>query len=299
MKLIQTGYATLGSEQPFSTISLDFLQGSTKETNTAYAAGLIQSMNATPINPTKAYPIAGVFTDAGVGVTDISEGYIYYNGELFYSVAASLPISAGYTFSAYIYDNYDPSINPVQFSDYTTYNNIHDYRQIRWTNTATGSFYYSDMVRLTSVPSQVSTSAASIVAAYTAADAGLTALIDIENWTSVSTFGTGWSSGGAGATARFRKDGKGRISLDGNANFGGTYSNTTIFTLPAGYRPTQTIYCVVYGDSYDSGTMETTLVAIFLAITPSGLVLIQNANQLTTPPLTFVSLSGVPLFYNS
>lgn len=64
-----------------------------------------------------------------------------------------------------------------------------------------------------------------------------------EAWTNVSTFANSWVDGALSgdAVSGFRKDRDGNVWARGSAKNGVIADNTTVFTLPSGYRPTSNI----------------------------------------------------------
>lgn len=69
-------------------------------------------------------------------------------------------------------------------------------------------------------------------------------------WTSVPSFGAGFSLFGAGTPVSYRKDPHNVIRLRGALGTSGATNAGTAFTLPVGYRPTQTLLFPGYGASF-------------------------------------------------
>lgn len=69
-------------------------------------------------------------------------------------------------------------------------------------------------------------------------------------WTSVPSFGAGFSLFGVGTPVAYRKDPHNIIRLRGALGTSGATNAGTAFTLPVGYRPTQTLLFPGYGASF-------------------------------------------------
>ena len=69
-------------------------------------------------------------------------------------------------------------------------------------------------------------------------------------WTSVPTFGAGFSLFGVGTPVAYRKDPHNIIRLRGALGTSGATNAGTAFTLPVGYRPTQTLLFPGFGASF-------------------------------------------------
>lgn len=109
---------------------------------------------------------------------------------------------------------------------------------------------------------------------FRSATAALVALL--EDWTQVGSFDNGYgNSGGFWANAAYYKDPWSRVTLRGHVTGGA--ANTTIFTLPAGYRPIVTM----------SFAVMATGVACELRINTSGQVFLVSGTT------TDISLDGV------
>ena len=69
-------------------------------------------------------------------------------------------------------------------------------------------------------------------------------------WTSVSSFGAGFSLFGVGTPVAYRKDPHNIIRLRWALGTSGATNAGTAFTLPVGYRPTQTLLFPGFGASF-------------------------------------------------
>lgn len=107
-----------------------------------------------------------------------------------------------------------------------------------------------------------------------------------ETWHSVS-FAANWSNnGGAFRNVKYRRTPDGRVAFVGMAKFTGTTTApTTVFTLPAGYRPDASVNLVV-------GQQGNPVVAYALDIDTAGVVTATQFTGTINPgPLSFEGLS--------
>ncbi len=237
MKYIQTNAATIISEQPFPNISLNFLQQEITEGIAGVANGILCALNnITTLNPTVPYQLQGVGFSLVGSTYSISAGYIYYANELFYSQPGSFPTGGGASFSAVIVDYYDPSINPLQFSDYTTYQNVHDYRYLQWNQSGGGLFTSLQVVYSVDIAQQVINGTNGITTQLTGLSSSVSTLLTdntLSAWTGVS-LGLGWTVGAVSPASRV--DGLGRVYLRGSA-VAGVSSTSFIGTVAVGSAP--------------------------------------------------------------
>lgn len=133
MKKISTANITTAVGMPIKSGSLQHIQSAYQEALDALAKNALGS-----VDPTKVYVLWGC-VDTGPGSTYyvISEGAVYYNGEIYYVPAVA--ISSGYAV-ANIDTSYFSAANadPVQFTDGISYN-VHEIRQMVITDAAPGS----------------------------------------------------------------------------------------------------------------------------------------------------------------
>lgn len=111
------------------------------------------------------------------------------------------------------------------------------------------------------------------------------------NWTTTTTFN---GSGNYGGTLRFRKDAQDNLLFDGIWAAGGTAPATTVFQLPAGYRPKATGRVWIQeasGGVLSSGYGTVDTSGNFNVRTSSGLTLAANATYQCSG---FVPLGNIP-----
>lgn len=102
--------------------------------------------------------------------------------------------------------------------------------------------------------------------------------IAVEGWTTPS-LSASWVAFGSGfEPLKYRKDPFGRVEFEGTVKSGTTTDNTTLFTLPVGYRPSATKVFMVNTQSITSGA---TSVVAEVAVQSSGAVQIVNVGSNT------------------
>jgi hypothetical protein len=289
---IQTSSATLVREQPFSTISLDFLQSGMSQSNAALAQSFLSyvsnntlSPTGPVISPTASYAMYGVeLTTVGPNYV-ISPGWVWFNNEVFRVNGGSWPVSSGDDFWFNITDYYDPSINPVQFSDFTSWVNVHDYRYLDITQgVGSGDFWIYNMYYFPSIPSRIASATASI---YT----DMAIEKNAAGWTDV-TAAADWTTGGTGIVNCQVYRNYGMVSFKGGFTFIGTtasISGNLMATVPLGFRPTSARHLICQY-TYSGGSVLPALIQVHT----DGTITIDHfqANG-SAGPTTMVAADGI------
>ena len=206
MKSIVTTDITASAAAKIKKGTLDHINAMASEGPVQLAISLIGA----DYDNTKAYILYGCEdSNASATVFDMSAGLVLWAGELFYTPAQNITVSAGQTLRFYPTPSYTTSTaaDPVTFTDGTTHN-IHLNNGGVWVGAATGS-------------------------AATLLDNMIRARLPIEQ-TYSGTVATNWST-----TCKYIRNREGLVKLSGKlSTTGGVPSTgTTIITLPAGYRP--------------------------------------------------------------
>lgn len=134
-------------QQPFTALSLAFLQNASKEAIRGLVYNMIGEYLYGSVSPSTGVVISGC-TKAGAGNT-IFYGWIFFNGELYYFPGASGLNSFLFT-PVFVLDEYaDVTIDPVEFSD-TISRDVHKIRRLKVVDqlSGTGLFDMSTMGRL-------------------------------------------------------------------------------------------------------------------------------------------------------
>jgi hypothetical protein len=197
-------------QQPFTGLSLDFLQTGTKQMVFALCWNIIKSKGFT-YSATVPYYIAAT-ADAGF----TSDGVVFYGGEL-YLMTENF---AGLQY-AVIDTTPDATADPLLFTDNIS-RNVHNNRYLSYSASATGALFDVNNI----VNAMVS-----FMPAITVGSGG-----------SAPSFQNSWA---ASTAVKFRKNIDGLLSLEGVATKA-TTSGGTIFTLPVGYRPSVQKYISCY-----------------------------------------------------
>lgn len=133
-------------QQPFTGKSLTFLQNSTKEMLDAIVSGML-GYKPSPTVPVALY--GAVETALGGGDFSYSEGYIYFNGEIYkLEYVASIHILTGKEVT--ITTTADPTADPVVFFDNST-KNVHDVRKLVISDGWGGDFQFSSVIYLQNI----------------------------------------------------------------------------------------------------------------------------------------------------
>jgi hypothetical protein len=200
-------------QQGFTGKSLAFLQNATNEAILALAQALIGET----YDSTKAYILKGV--DA-YGTNQYNEGYILWSGEVYYTLGKSSITAFSNVAVMTIAVTNDGTADPAPFSDGST-KYVHNIRRFVLSDalTGTGTFDLSAAIYI----------------------------IKNNTWNEVGASGqpaysnsyAGAISSRAGANLKFSKSVlKNAVTFMGGIQRGIGISNTIVFTLPVGYRPT-------------------------------------------------------------
>lgn len=188
-------------QQPFTGLSLDFLQTGTKQMVFALCWNIVKSKGLS-YSSTVPYLISST---ANAGFT--SDGVVFYGGELY--IMTENIASLQY---AVIDTTPDATADPLLFTDNVS-RNVHNNRYLTFSASATGALFdFNNIVDATGLyqPATV-----------------------VGSGGSAPAFGSGWT---ATDYVTFRKSGSGLITLGGSATKA-TLPDGIIFTLPTGYRP--------------------------------------------------------------
>jgi len=212
-------------QQPFTGLSLDFLQEGNKQMIFAICQNIIKSHGLT-YNVAVPYLISAT-SNAGFP----SDGIVFFNDELY--IMRENVASLTY---AVIDTTPDTVADPLLFTDNVT-RNVHNNRYLEFTNTLSGSlFAIADIIDITR---------AQIMPVVTVGSGG-----------SAPAYQNSW---GASTAVTYRKNIDGLLYLQGIATKA-TTSTGTIFTLPVGYRPTVQKYVSCY--LAQAGSIVTDFLAI-------------------------------------
>lgn len=129
-RIITTSVADPSIQQPFTARSLDFLQDASKEMIKGFALSLIGKI----YDPTKYYVVSGL---KAYGTNQISEGCIFFNGELYYSAGKSTT-TAFVNVPVLTLTVSDSPIDPVTFSDGTA-RKVHNVRHFVLSDAISGT----------------------------------------------------------------------------------------------------------------------------------------------------------------
>ena len=198
-------------QQPFTGLSLDFLQEGNKQMMFAICQNIIKSHGLT-YNVSVPYLISAT---SNTGFT--CDGVVFFNDEI-YIMRENF---ASLTYAT-IDTTPDATADPLLFTD-SINRNVHNNRYLEFTNTLSGSlFAIADIINITG--HQVITT------------------ITVGSGGSASAFHNSW---GQSVAVKFRKNIDGLVSLEGIATKA-TTSSGVIFTLPVGYKPTTQKYIACY-----------------------------------------------------
>lgn len=193
--------------------TFDFLQLAHQET----AEAIMRNIVGVNYDPTKGYVLYGCTTTSGPGgSTIVLAGAIFFNGEIYLSPQQTVPaLSVGQVIITNILPTpYTTNADPTDFSDGTP-RNVHNNRTASHVGGTSGSGAisdFSDLIRLQ------------------------------PTWAGIDFSGTYWIDAGAPNVARYAKN-RDFVMLEGAAqyNLGTSSSAGTLFTLPAGFRPSQDV----------------------------------------------------------
>lgn len=208
MNKVDTSPIAAGVGYPPSKKGFDFLQNITQEMVPALAVSLISSVFGDSWDQTKPYALNGLYKNGGGTV--IFQGYLYYNGEVFFCPGYGFAVVHDSQFN--IEDIPDPIADPTQFTD-GSIQNVHRRRRMVITDSATpGLFQWSTLVFVNGKDSWHNVSGG----------------VGFQN--SWDNYGTPYQN------VRYKKEGN-FVVLDGGLLDGGGGTGTVAFTLPTGYRP--------------------------------------------------------------
>lgn len=239
-------------QQPFTGPSLKFVEDSYKEALDALARMAI-------LDVTKVTVLYGcVNSTPGTTTFTLTAGALYYNGEIYLVPAATLTTAGNVVLANLVDTN---TLGNQTFSDGIARTTSHD-RTAVWALGTSGTGTLSN------------NSASDFNNIYT------------NNWFKLQItpgYVNSWGDAGGGQPqGRFKMDGR-FVALDGiMTTAGGAVSNTTAFTLPAGYRPT------VAGDYYLSVDPTDITKFAIVSVATSGVV-----NVKFTAGLLLVTLAGI------
>jgi hypothetical protein len=142
MKKLDTSPITDSASMPVKSGSLQFLQEAHQETTVA----VVNAMLGYTPDPTKGYIIQGVnVTVVGSNYT-ITDGYIYFNGEIFKLNASSFTLAGGQQVYATITNVPYPAADPVMFGD-NVLRTVHLNRQMTFSSAVSGDLLYINCIK--------------------------------------------------------------------------------------------------------------------------------------------------------
>lgn len=216
MKSIVTTDITASAAAKIKKGTLDHINAMASEGPVQLAISLIGA----DYDNTKAYILYGCEdSNASATVFDMSAGLVLWAGELLYTPAQSITVSAGQTIRFYPTPSYTTSAaaDPVTFTDGTTHN-IHLNNGGVWVGAATGS-------TATLLPNMIN--------AYNPIKV------------TVSSYGSKVSSG----SIICRKNRANMVSIQGDITFSSLgLSTESVCTLPSGYKPNVILYNIPITD---------------------------------------------------
>lgn len=142
MKKLKTSDITDSASMPLKSGSLDFIQAAYQEITTAMVIDLLGYVP----DPTKGYIMFGA-SSSNIGSTyTITDGYIYFNGEIFRVAANTFNLIGGQQIYGIISNVPYPNADPVLFGD-NIQRTVHLDRIITFTSAASGDILYSNCIR--------------------------------------------------------------------------------------------------------------------------------------------------------
>lgn len=134
MRKIDTSFITTGVGMPIKSGTLDHLQLSYQEALSALAQNIVGNYTTN-----KVYILTGCVNTGVLPVYNISSGYVFYNGEVFFVPAASFTAANTAVFDS-IQTTYFTGVtsDPVEFTDGNTHS-VHQIRQIIIADNTSGS----------------------------------------------------------------------------------------------------------------------------------------------------------------
>lgn len=142
MKKLDISPITDAASMPLKAATLGFLQEAHQETTSAIIQGLLGYVP----DPTKGYITTGVQVSIVGSVYTFTDGYIYFNGELFKLNASSFTLAGGEQVFATIANVPYTAADPVMFGD-NILRTVHLNRQMTFGSSASGDLLYSNCIR--------------------------------------------------------------------------------------------------------------------------------------------------------
>lgn len=251
----------------------------------------MQALNALIANPANALAatvgaVVGNYVPviaSGMQVTTtstsviVTAGYFYYNGKFVQFPAQSIGLPTPGVTTAFVGLQYVDGMPTSSLSNSFISNPDN-----------AGSFNLAHMIvhPLLTIKSEIGTPSG-FGSIYTQ----LAAIQSIPAWINVTTFGSGWTTGGTGSVARFTQDTSGRVYMQGRAFTTSATATGNILTLPPGMSPSQFLDVTVHGTNA-SGID----ILVGVTVTTSGVISISSTSQWPTATGQFVSLSSIPPF---
>ena len=213
-KILTTSISDPSIGQPLTGKSLEFLQNANKES----IAGLCEAMIGYNYSTSVYYVISGLYP---YGTNQFKEGYVYYNGELFYSAGKVTTTAFSNIPVLTLTITNDATADPLTFTDNVS-RNVHNVRRMVLSDAVSGTGTV-DLANCVYVYTKWN---------YVGAGGFVSPFL------SMPSFQNSWANEPSGIyfNLAFKKDSQGFVSLRGRIDSGS--SGTTVFTLPAGYRPT-------------------------------------------------------------
>jgi hypothetical protein len=251
-KIFLTNEATGTSQEQLPSGSVNFIQQGIAESIDYIVYSLFQNIGTvSSFSTASAYNVFGINgTFQGPGGYNFTQGAVLFNGELLYSPAAFVTTFGNpiVKFYANINDYYDPTLDPIQFSD-NTFHYCNRYRTVtiskdnptvpsgQYLFLGTGpTFSDGNMYKLQSISTQIASVTASLQTQIDNQAFG--AWIQVGSGGGAPSYTANWTNDGSVyGNLRFTKNGAGTIVyISGAVRATGSVS-ATIFTLPVGYRP--------------------------------------------------------------
>jgi len=209
------------------TSGMPFKKGTWKHLQEAYWEGMqefvAQGAGGEPSDGV-GYAVWGNLNRGDATNYDIAPGAIWYNGKMYSSSTGFFTATGVQTAVAQIVTSYytDTTADPTTFTDGAIHN-VHVIETIEWVAGAVGSgiFNFNDLVRVLNVEDAVEVGGTGAPA-----------------FTSPSNVGN--DPGGTYATLKFQRDNRNKtVMITGTIKVVAypDTTNTTVFTLPVGYRP--------------------------------------------------------------
>lgn len=144
-KIIDLSPITSTNEFPVKSGTLQFIQDAYKESLAQALSSLVET-----IDPTQVYIVSGLYNSGSGSVYNVTQGVVYFNGELFDVPAFSFTlVGSELPYPSIITTQYTTNADPVTFTDGTP-RNVHNIRKFNVTNTTTyaGIMDYDNWYRI-------------------------------------------------------------------------------------------------------------------------------------------------------